>query len=367
MSDSFLEDTKIKKSNTFIRASFKMTVLEQKIILLCISRIKENARKTNKSDNINLSFNFLAKEVVDFLKSNSKTIYTELNNIANRLMTYRIYINDGAGFKCIAPIKFCEYKNKIFTLQFAKCMQDYLLELDNDFTVYDVKNIIDLKHSNSIHIYEILKSYENSKRCNFDLIDFKDTLGFIQRDSKGNIVNNIYKSYAELKRVVLLPVQDELAKKTDIKFDFEEMKIGTKVTGLKFTIYKNSRILNKSDSKVIKLDEFKKNNVNVDALVEQLQEFIVEPLKIKDLKAILRAANNDVKLVQSKYELAKYQSKINNLVAWLISAIKHDYTVVNLQKGNKFINYEQDTWDFDELEKLERQLINNKLEDDFKD
>lgn len=368
MGNNTLLDTKIKKSNILIMAHFKMTIYEQKIVLLCISKIKKDAKKTNENDNINLLFNISAKEIIDFLRLKSRGIYTELNNIANRLTSHKIYIDNGKEFRYIVPIPFCEYKDGVFNLRFDISMQDYLLELTDKFTVYDIENIRNLKYGNSIRIYEILKSYEWLGDCSFDLIDFKDTMGFIEKDARGNVINDMYKPYSELKRKVLKLAQDELLQKTDIEFNFEEIKIGKKVSGLRFTVYKNPNFLaedTKSYSIVSKINLDRTPQIDLDDLIDQLQAFISEPIKIKDLKAILKAADNDVKLIQAKYELAKQQPKIDNLTAWLITAIKDDYAEpVTKQKVNRFVNYEQESYDFDKLEQLERERIKKELEKD---
>ncbi len=148
------------KSNKLITAQFKMELNEQKIILLCIAKIKKNTKKSDKKESSSLYFDFTAKEIQNFLNVNSKGIYGELKSIANRLTKHRIYLSDGKNFKFIVPIPFCEYKNGVFTIRFEKVMEEYLLELRDKFTMYSLENIRTLKSNYSIRIYELLKSYE---------------------------------------------------------------------------------------------------------------------------------------------------------------------------------------------------------------
>ena len=58
--------------------------------------------------------------------------------------------------------------------------------------------------------------------------------------------------------------------------------------------------------------------------------------------------------IKSKYELAKEQD-VDNIVGFMIAAIKNDYTRVpvsgNKNKKNSFTDFKQRTYDFEELER----------------
>lgn len=380
---------KIKKANKLILAQFKMTTYEQKIILLCISKIKPCAQKTGKAVNLNLTFELTGQEIKKFLKlnANSKGLYSQLHEISEKLESHKIYIYDKNSFTMIRPFPFCRYENEIFTLRFEQSMEEYLLELKDKFTVYNIDNIVDLKSNYSIRIYEVLKSYEWLNEAVFDLDEFKKIIGVKSFDDESQKWCDLYPRYPNFKQRVLLVAQKELEEKTDIQFDFIEIKIGRKVAQIKFIISnKANGIQQEAEPELIqehseqpveemfKNQEDKKLVIDIDDLVDELREFIKEPLKTKDLKTILMAANNDIALIKSKYELAKQQKKISNLAAWLISAVRDDYSnpveveqctgqvQIQIPYVNRFVNYEQDKWDFEELEKLEREYINKNLE-----
>lgn len=399
---------RVKKANKLILAQFKMTTYEQKIILLCISKIKTCAQKTGKNINLDLTFELTGQEIKKFLKldANSKGLYSQLHKISEKLESHKIYIYNKNSFTMIRPFPFCRYENEIFTLRFEQSMEEYLLELKDKFTVYNIDNIIDLKSTYSIRIYEILKSYEWLNEVVFDLDELKKIIGVKSFDEENQKWMDIYPRYPNFKQKVLFVAQKELEEKTDIQFNFIELKTGRKITQIKFIISSNSEnveqleqfqieeqlLLEKvSESKaeveianqskvILTMEEVASEivpvEIDIDDLIDDLREFIKESLKTKDLKAILAAANNDIDLIKSKYQLAKQQKKISNLVAWLISAVKDDYSnPVEVEQCtgqvqipyanshiNRFVNYEQDKWDFDELEKKERELIQQKLD-----
>lgn len=368
--DSFKKP--IIKSNNFILAQFKMTTYEQKIVLLCISKIKKNAKKTPFNvENIDLTFDLSAKEIGEFLKLCNKTIYKDLDEISEKLMSHRIIIRGNKGFEKINPIPYCKYDKGVFTLRFDYSMQDYLIELKDKFTVYNIENVRNLKSNYSIRLYEILKSYEWLKECTFEIIDIKKIIGIIRVDKDNNLVEDLYSNYADLKKRVFVIAQKELADKTDIKFEFDEIKSGRKVTHIHFVIESNIgkiEALENIESKVpeiININELEVEDKNILSLIEKLEEIIDEPIKTKDLKSILKAANNDIDLIKTKYQISKKQRGIGNLTAWLIAAIKSDYKHKTQQtkkpKSNKFINYEQSKWNFEQLEILEREYVDTML------
>jgi plasmid replication initiation protein len=102
-------------------------------------------------------------------------------------------------------------------------------------------------------------------------------------------------------------------------------------------------------------------------LINQVKSIIDEQLTDKDILSILAVANNDIDLVKDKYILSKNYD-IKNLTAWLIKAIKDDFkqvagatTQANKNKSNnKFNNYEQRDYNFDELERKAQNKLSNK-------
>jgi hypothetical protein len=113
---------------------------------------------------------------------------------------------------------------------FSESLKPYLLQLKEKFTEYRYYNIIQIKSSYSIRIYELLKQYEKIRRRKFKVDELREILG---------IEEGKYSNYADFKRKVILTAEKELFKKTDIYFTFKEKKKGKKVDELEFIIYRN--------------------------------------------------------------------------------------------------------------------------------
>ncbi len=113
-------------------------------------------------------------------------------------------------------------------LRFNPDLKPQLLLLKNNYTKYILKNICSLNSPNAIRIYELLKQYEYIGCRTIETIELKSMLG----------IQNKYKNFNDFKKYVIIPAQKELLK-TDILFEFEEIKKGRRIDALKFNIFKN--------------------------------------------------------------------------------------------------------------------------------
>jgi len=161
-------------------------------------------------------------------------------------------------------------------LCFDPALRPFLLRLKERFTSYRLREIIQLKSSFSIRIYELLKQFEKIGTRTFPLSDLKTILGIDKKQ---------YRPYANFKMKVLLVAQAELNEKTDISFDFEEIKVGRGVGKIRFQITaKTLEELNNMDNLGQKLIETASSQPSEeDILVELLQTIYRESASIRKL------------------------------------------------------------------------------------
>lgn len=112
----------------------------------------------------------------------------------------------------------------------------YLFDLKQQFTQYQLYNILDMKSAFSVRIYELMKSYSFRHTIIFELNELKELL----------MVEHVksYVNYKDFRVKVLEKAQTEINELTDINIEFEPIKTGRKVTSIKFIIeekFKNSR------------------------------------------------------------------------------------------------------------------------------
>ncbi|MED3526424.1 replication initiation protein (plasmid) [Bacillus sp. N447-1] len=239
------ENNIVSKSNTLIEANSRLNLVEQKMLLCLASNIEPNDRDFK-------TYTFPIKQFHDLLGLNGSTKYTELSKITKELLSKVIEIRAGEELIQVSWLSSAIYnRNKgTIDMRFDPLLKPFLLELSSKFTSYRLANVVKLKSTYAIRIYELLKQYEDLKERTISLENLRYYLDAM----------DVYPNYANFKQRVLKPSQKELNQKTDISFEFEEIKLGRKVQKIRFII----RAQKKKDSDIVhfekKLDKFQQPN-----------------------------------------------------------------------------------------------------------
>ncbi|MGU7369492.1 replication initiation protein [Bacillus cereus] len=239
------ENNIVSKSNTLIEANSRLNLVEQKMLLCLASNIEPNDRDFK-------TYTFPIKQFHDLLGLSGSTKYTELSKITKELLSKVIEIRAGEELIQVSWLSSAIYnRNKgTIDMRFDPLLKPFLLELSSKFTSYRLANVVKLKSTYAIRIYELLKQYEDLKERTISLENLRYYLDAM----------DVYPNYANFKQRVLKPSQKELNQKTDIFFEFEEIKLGRKVQKIRFII----RAQKKKDSDIVhfekKLDKFQQPN-----------------------------------------------------------------------------------------------------------
>lgn len=237
----------VTKSNMLIEANYKLGVVEQKIILCLASNIQP-------TDSDFKTYTLSIREFNKFLGLKGTPKYTELKKMTKELMqkVFEVYID-----KKVIQVSWLSYvayndSDGVIEIRFDPFLRPYLLELKKEFTSYKLENIVKLKSSYAIRIYELLKQYEKLRERTFLLTDLRKTLG----------TEDIYPAYGNFKQRVLVPAQKELKKSTDISFEIEEIKVGRRVEKVKFLITSTMKQKNNEPLSLFNqnLEDFKLTN-----------------------------------------------------------------------------------------------------------
>ncbi|MCM3716588.1 replication initiation protein [Alkalihalobacillus oceani] len=224
----------VTKSNDLIEANYKLSVTEQKIILMLASYIQP------EDDD----FKVYTIRVQDFhrllgLRGSPK--YTELRTITKNLMKQVFEVRIDNQIIQVGWLSYVAYNTDegSIDLRFDPFLKPYLLQLKREFTTYRLENVIKLDSAYSIRIYELLKQYERIGERTFTLKRLREHIG----------AENIYPAYGNFKQRVLSRAQKELREKTDLSFEFEERKKGRSVQEIRFFIRSLSDVGGTNDEK----------------------------------------------------------------------------------------------------------------------
>jgi len=336
----------IVKSNKLIEAKYKLTLNEQRLILLMVSMIKPEDEEFK-------SIRIRVQDLKEILELQRKDLYKEIPKITRKLMSRILEIKDIEKNKLlqIGWLSSAEYLfgEGVVELSFDPKLKPYLLKLKKAFTIYNLQSVLKLRSSYAIRLYELLKQYETIGTRKFEVNELKEILGIGKTE---------YKLYGDFKRRVILPAQKELKNKTDIYFDFKEVKRGRKVVELIFYIYKNP---NFKEIKEEKNNSKRKlaNNVlfnEIKLLTNLSEDKITEIFKNYEEDYIKRTFDYTIKLFKEK--------KIENLTGFFLTGLKENYFKLSPYEEEKLRQQKEKQ----EQEKLVENLMEelDKLTSDYR-
>ena len=219
------DNSLVTKSNYLVEARYRLTLREQRFILLMVSMIEPE-------DSAFTYYKVPSKQLIEALGlGKEKDAYKRLKQIVRGLQTRLLQIKHPDGVVEVQWVGSADYRKAgIIEFEFSTKLMPYLLQLQEQFTKYRLKNIVQLQSVYAIRIYELLKQYEKIGSRRMTVEDLRAYLG---------IEETKYKMYANLKDRVLKPAHKEVNEKTDIAFTFDEIKEGRKVVAVRFHIERN--------------------------------------------------------------------------------------------------------------------------------
>ncbi len=134
-------------------------------------------------------------------------------------------------------------------------LKPHYIALQREFTRFSLNNILQLQENgaqvNTMRTYELLKQFAKIGSRTLTVKEYKEKLGLIIYDKKGNIVKEKYKgSNANLKEYVIEPAKALINTSTDIEVDYEINGRGINAQ-IKFSI-KKRHSASQTDSTAVK-------------------------------------------------------------------------------------------------------------------
>lgn len=346
MKDNYL----VVKSNRFIMNSgYDLSLGEQKIILTLASMVSPD-------DEDFKPYIFKISEFINLLEINDPSKYSEIPKITKELMKKVFEIKEGKTTIQTAWLSSVKYEkgSGMVEMTFSNYLKPYMLQLNELYTQYRLKNVLSMKSKYSIRLYEILKSNEFKQQKNITIS--MDDLRYLFK------VENTYQRYNDFKRNIIIYSQDELKMYSDISFEFEEIKTGRKVTAIKFYITKNSPVTiedvkAQKESELSSTEEFRTKD---DAepmektIINNVRKIIKEPLTEYEAESLYNEANGNYNKLSDVYEYSKLMAEtktINNFVGYMISLLKTDFVKPETNKKTKKKDFDEREYDYDALER----------------
>lgn len=308
----------IRKSNELIEARYRLSIAEQRIVLLLASEITPDDE----------DFKDYEIRVSDFasmfgLKSD-KSLYKEVEQSAEALLTRVVVLKDGMDVEKTGWLSNVKYMrgSGIVRIRFDKSLKPYFLQLKSHFTQYHLHYVLNFKCQYSIRLYENLK-----------MDAFKAKNGMFQKDFTVKLLRNIfgvekndYSLFADFKKRTIEPASYEISDQTDLNItDIQYIKTGKKITDIRFFVTV------RSDSET----KLRQGNLRIEAIPPENKEGNTHPIitSLVELGFSLETAKKyknkyGVKVIDRNiaFTLAKKQEgNVKDVPAYLNKAIEADW------------------------------------------
>lgn len=354
----------MQKSNELISAKYKSTLLENQIMSIALTRIEVEATGSDSR--------LVAKLYPGELKrlvSDPAHIYRDLKKIAKAIVGHTMFLEDQKGnFRVFSIVPNADYINGTFVIEFNRILKDHVLNLSRHYTTLELSVMTSFSRNSSFRLYELLK--KDAYRINennpgvvveYNISELRFIIGLANSDdervkmaldnSKDVDWDDLYakldkrdKKYVEwrdFQRRIIKPAQQELAERSDIRFDYEGVRQGRKTKSIRFTIYKNTpSVIHQENIKhkqeiIDRSQTYYQLELPLDMYPELTKSYIGHNgLTGDDLILLLQKADYNEQRVREAIQMADEQSDLTNYMGWIIRCIERGYTQTETISGD---------------------------------
>lgn len=239
----------VVKDNSLIDASFNLSLVEQRLMLLAIVEARELDKLTPDTP-----IEVKATAYRDQYKTDESNAYSQLADATKQLFNRQFsYIDKYKGEDCITVARWvnrASYLNDRGTvvLYMSSEVISMISRLQANFTQYLLEQVSDFKSKYSIRLYELLIKYRDigvSKK--FEIGELRSKLG---------LENTEYKAMCDFKGYVLDKAIKEISDKADIQIKYDQFKEGRTISHILFKFIKKKETKQKKSKDQNTVDLF---------------------------------------------------------------------------------------------------------------
>ena len=299
------EKALVTKHNKLIQAKYSLTLQEKRLIYWLISEIKPD-------DGDFKPYRVSVKELATFLGlENNNRIYQQMAQVTERLMrrVMKIEEPENASLLQVAWVSSARYHlgKGCVDISFDPQLKPYLIQLKSHFTSIELRYAIHLQSVYAMRIYELLKQYRKIGERLLSIAELRDMLG---------IQPHKYQFINDFRRYVIDIAQREVNAKTDIRFAYNALKQGRRITDIRFII--------SSNTPAAVLDAGPAEQPASAKLARQLEAHGVSSAEVTRLLSEY-AVDRIAWHVHELERRLRGEHKIASPAAWLVQGIRDDY------------------------------------------
>ena len=236
----------VVKDNALIDASFNLSLVEQRIMLLAIVEARETFDLTPE-----IGIEVVVSDYIQEFNTESNNVYSHIKEAAKTLKRREFsYLDRYKGLEALTTANWVNRvtyvdSNGLIVLYFSQEVISLISRLSEQFTKYHIKQVSDFKSKYSIRLYELVIKWLSAKKTEKYSID--------SLRLKLGLEGTEYSTMSNFKFNVLDKAVSEINQHTDIIIDYDQFKKGRVITDIQFSIKPKSK---STQPKIIKQDKF---------------------------------------------------------------------------------------------------------------
>jgi hypothetical protein len=219
----------VVKSNRLVEASYRLTLAEQRIILLAIVEARRTGKGLNADDFVDIAatvyaemFDIPLNQAYEQIKEAGETLFRRY------VVLHDIHPESGKPRKTevrwLAAASYIDGAGTI-QLRFAPDMVPFITRLEAQFTRYKLEKIANMSSAYAIRLYELLMQWGSVGRREVELQWLRKVLQLQEE----------YQSIKDFKKWVIDVALSQINEHSDLAASYTQRKTGRNVTHLIFT------------------------------------------------------------------------------------------------------------------------------------
>ena len=223
---------RVRQDNDLVRAAYKMTLQEKRLLILAISKINKRPHPPSKGEQLNCSIT--AKEWAEHYPS--EKAYGDLKAAAKALIRRTVRVHPTTKVEReMSWVDHTDYHHNEgrCDIWFGSAISTYLAGWLDQYTEYDLLNVGKMSSIYSVRLYELLMQMEKEGKgwLKISIDELRTVLD----------IGESYKRMPDFKRWVLNNALSEINTKSDLEVSFELIKEGRATVGLHFSFNKKEQ------------------------------------------------------------------------------------------------------------------------------
>ena len=306
-----MQNKLVVKDNALINASYYLSLVEQRLVLLGIVEARDNQSQDNEfiinvSSYINAfgvddSTAYLSiKDACKRLKKREFTFIRVVNGVAEKVESY-----------WVQSVAYAENSSYV-KIRFTDDVMPLITKLEKHFTSYQLEKVKDLTSIYAIRLYELLISWKQTRKLELPLADLRVKLG---------IESDEYKTMCNFKAKVLDLAVSQINEHTDITVKYEQVKQGRNITGFTFTF--------KQKASKATAHQTQRAGTTIDFLTDNLTD-----------KQLERIARNKLFIADYNHMISPQSNANNDMNEWvkvMVAKMKTDIKLFSKKPLNDYL------------------------------